>query len=148
MPDWHPRPTLQCFIGFGVCKGTHDYLEGRSAMAADEAWMLSTQAPPPSPPPHKQRPAGPADVRRRTQSGKVYCNGGEDTQVLPGVGTPPFFPHDKEKMATSVRPREGDRVGVLVDRSGPPAPEPARARARGAERGAARQAATGASPST
>ncbi len=33
----------QCFIGFGVCKGTHDYLEGRSAMAAKEAWMMSTQ---------------------------------------------------------------------------------------------------------
>ncbi|KAJ1490372.1 hypothetical protein T484DRAFT_1884276, partial [Baffinella frigidus] len=85
--------SAACFMGFGVCKGTHEFKEGRSAMAADDAWMLSTQ------------------------SGKVYSNGGQDTQFLPGVGTIPFQPGDEPLARTSVRPREGDRVGLLVDRS-------------------------------
>ena len=36
-------------MGFGVCKGTHLFKEGRSAMAAVEAWMVSTQVPPLAP---------------------------------------------------------------------------------------------------
>lgn len=33
----------QCFISMGICEGTHEYKDGRSALAAEGAWMLSTQ---------------------------------------------------------------------------------------------------------
>lgn len=75
----------QCFMGFGVCKGTHDYFGGRSAMAAAEAWMLSTQ------------------------SGKFYSNEGESKQFLSGMGTDPFYPGDDAVTLRSVRPRVGDK---------------------------------------
>eukprot|EP00291_Cryptomonas_curvata_P015002 CAMPEP_0172153894 /NCGR_PEP_ID=MMETSP1050-20130122/1715_1 /TAXON_ID=233186 /ORGANISM="Cryptomonas curvata, Strain CCAP979/52" /LENGTH=149 /DNA_ID=CAMNT_0012822515 /DNA_START=113 /DNA_END=559 /DNA_ORIENTATION=+ len=69
----------QCFMGFGVSAGTHDWRGGRSAMAAENAWMLSTH------------------------SGKVYENGGEGRQFLPGIGTYPFFPGDSAESLGSVR---------------------------------------------
>ena len=85
------QAARQCFIGMGVCMGTHAYREGRSAMAAHNAWMLSTH------------------------SGKVYSNGGQPAQFLSGKGTPPFMPGDEHLAATSIRARQGDKVGLMAD---------------------------------
>ena len=85
------QAEAQCFMGMGVSKGTHEFREGRSAMAAADAWMLSTH------------------------SGKVYSEGGKPSQFLSGKGTPPFFPGDEHLAATSIRAREGDKVGLMAD---------------------------------
>mmetsp|Transcript_27529 Transcript_27529/g.89668 ORF Transcript_27529/g.89668 Transcript_27529/m.89668 type:complete len:138 (-) Transcript_27529:83-496(-) len=81
----------QCFIGFGVCKGNHEYKEGRSAMAAEDAWMLSSH------------------------SGKAYSNGGMSKQFLPGIGTKPYCPGEEHLAKDSVRVNVGDRLGLLAD---------------------------------